>query len=404
MQENKNLISVSQLNEYIKAVFDSVPFFSGLYVRGEISNFKNHYTGHYYFTLKDEKSAIKVVMFRSDAQNLGFVPEDGMKVVVHGRVSAFVRDGVYQIYADDIQPDGVGALYFAYEQLKKKLEEEGIFDVSRKRPIPRFPKKIGIVTSPTGAVIRDMKNVLGRRWPAAEVFIYPAQVQGASAPGQLCAGIRYFNEKFRVDTIIIGRGGGSLEDLWAFNNETLARTVASSEIPVISAVGHETDFTICDFAADLRAPTPSAAAELAVPDRLEMKAKLNMLSGRCESALPRMLAERRRTIERLAGSRILSNPGRITADRRIELDGLLEQLGKAGERKISSLREGLNTRAARLEALSPLAVLARGYAVVSDAHGRAVTNASALSRGDSVNIRFRSGSARAVIENTNTEV
>lgn len=398
MQENKNLVSVSQLNEYVKAVFDSVPFFTGLYVRGEISNFKNHYTGHYYFTLKDEKSSIRAVMFRSDAQKLGFVPLDGMKVVVHGRVSAYPRDGVYQIYAEDIQPDGVGALYFAYEQLKKKLLEEGLFDASRKKEIPRFPRKIGIITSPTGAVIRDMKNVFTRRWPAAELFIYPAQVQGASAPGQLCAGIKYFNENFAVDTIIIGRGGGSLEDLWAFNNETLARFVTGSSIPVISAVGHETDFTICDFAADLRAPTPSAAAELAVPDRAELAAKIKMLAARNEASLKRMIEERRRTIARLAASRILANPARLTDDRKVELDGLLERLGLANDRKINSLRDIVKSTAAHLEALSPLSVLARGYAVLTDMSGLAVKDAANLNVGDSVRIKLRNGSADAVIE------
>ncbi len=397
MPDNKNIVTVSMLNEYVKAVFESVPLFSGLYVRGEISNFKNHYSGHFYFTLKDEKGALRAVMFRSEAQKLDFIPEDGMKVIVHGRLSVFPRDGVYQIYVDDIQPDGVGALYYAFEQLKKKLEEEGLFEPSRKRAVPRFPKKIGIVTSPTGAALRDMINILGRRWPLAEVYIYPAQVQGAAAPGQISAGIRYFNERMEVDTLIIGRGGGSLEDLWAFNNENLARAVAASSIPVISAVGHETDFTICDFAADLRAPTPSAAAELAVPDISEFKARINMLHGRVTASLPRLVSERRKTLARLASSRILTNPKTLTDNPRIELDGLSERLAVAQERRIATLLERVSLTAARLEALSPLSVLARGYAVLTDRGGGMVSEATQIAVGERVNIRLKKGSVDAEI-------
>lgn len=398
MRDGKNHVTVTQLNEYIKTVIDSIPFFSGLYIRGEISNFKNHYSGHFYFTLKDEKSSVKVVMFRSDASRLGFVPEDGMRVVVHGRVSVFPRDGAYQVYADDIQPDGVGALYYAFEQLKKKLDAEGLFAESRKKPIPRYPKKIGIVTSPTGAAVRDIINILSRRFPATEIFIYPAQVQGSAAPPQLCEGIRFFNENFPVDTIIIGRGGGSLEDLWAFNNETLARRIAASAVPVISAVGHEVDFTICDFAADLRAPTPSAAAELAVPDRAELRANVMTLSRRLGSALPRMAAERRRALLRLAGSRILENPARLTDERRLLLDGLYTRLEGGSANTIKAKRDALAGGAAHLEALSPLSVLARGYAVVTCDDGMTVRSAQSLEVGDKVGIRLPDGSAGAIIE------
>lgn len=393
---NNQMLSVSQLNEYIKALLDGIPFFSGLSVRGEISNFKKHYTGHMYFTLKDEGGAIKAVMFRSDAARLGFVPTDGMKVIVSGRVSVFPRDGVYQIYATDIEPDGVGAMYYAYEQLKRKLEGEGLFSESRKRPIVKFPKKIGIVTSPTGAAVRDMINILGRRWPSAEIYIYPAQVQGATAPGQLCAGISFFNESFPVDTIIIGRGGGSIEDLWAFNNESLARTVAASRIPVISAVGHETDFTICDFAADLRAPTPSAAAELAVPDRAELKIRLSQLEHRHSEAIPRRIAEYRKRIEALASSRIMSDPSRLTADRKLAVDRLVDRLLGAADKKTEQKGREISAIAARLDALSPLGVLARGYSVVRTGD-KVVRSTNDVEVGDRVEIVLSEGRAEAEI-------
>jgi len=273
--EQKNALTVTQLNEYIKMMFDSQPTLNRLLVRGEISNFVNHRSGHFYFTLKDENSLIRAVMFKSAAMKLNFQPENGMRVIARGKVSVFPRDGQYQLYADDMELDGIGGLYVAFEQLKNKLAAEGLFDESRKRPLPRFPSKIGIITSPTGAAIRDMINVTGRRYPMAEITIYPALVQGSDAPRSLAAGIRYFNNADkRPDVIIIGRGGGSIEDLWAFNNEQLARFIANSEIPVISAVGHETDFTICDFVADRRAPTPSAAAELAVPDSYELHTRI----------------------------------------------------------------------------------------------------------------------------------
>lgn len=261
----KRIITVSELNEYIKMVLENDELLMRVFIKGEISNFTNHYkTGHFYFSLKDEGGAVRAVMFRGSASKLKFVPENGMRVVVGGRVGVFPRDGQYQVYAETMEPDGVGALYVAYEQLKAKLEKEGLFDAAKKKPLPKIPTRIGIITSPTGAAIRDIINILGRRFPLAKAVLYPALVQGEGAAPDLVRGIDYFNSAGNVDVIIIGRGGGSLEDLWAFNDETLARRVAASKIPVISAVGHETDFTLCDFAADRRAPTPSAAAELAV--------------------------------------------------------------------------------------------------------------------------------------------
>lgn len=397
------MFSVSQVNEYVKMLVDSAPVLSGLMVRGEISNFKHHSTGHFYFTLKDETSSLKAVMFRSAACRVGFAPRDGMKVIVGGRISVFPRDGVYQIYAESMQPDGIGALYYAYEQLKNKLAAEGLFDESRKRPIARFPETIGIVTSPTGAAVRDMINIITRRYPAATVYVYPAQVQGPSAPPQLCAGIDFFNSTRPVDTIIIGRGGGSLEDLWAFNNETLARKVAASGVPVISAVGHETDFSLCDFAADLRAPTPSAAAELAVPDSAELSRHVAQLGLRLDGAVDRALRLRRDRVAALAASRILSDPARLTDDRRMALLSLSGRLDGSADRALESARFRLAATARHLGALDPFSILSRGYAAVF-AGERAVRSVDELRTGDSVVLRLADGTATADITNTEKSV
>ena len=302
----KRVITVSELNEYLKLLFEYDEILRNIYIKGEISNFTNHYkTGHYYFSLKDAGGTVRAVMFRSSASKLKFLPENGMRVIVGGRVSVFPRDGQYQIYVESMEPDGVGSLYIAFEQLKAKLEKEGLFAEYRKKPLPKMPKRIGIITSPTGAAIRDMIHILGRRFPSAEVVLYPALVQGAEAPASLARGLVYFNQKADVDMIIIGRGGGSIEDLWAFNDEMLVRCVAASEIPVISAVGHETDFTLCDFAADLRAPTPSAAAELAVPDMNEVAHRLRLLEERLTLASMRRITENREHLRLLASSRTL---------------------------------------------------------------------------------------------------
>lgn len=400
MAEEKLMLTVGQVNEYVKMLIDGTPALSSVLVRGEISNFKNHYaSGHLYFTLKDESAALKAVMFRSAAVRLGFVPRDGMKVIVGGRISVFPRDGVYQIYAEDMQPDGIGALYYAYEQLKKKLEAEGLFDAARKRPIPAFPTRLGIVTSPTGAAVRDMINIITRRYPAAEVFVYPAQVQGPSAPPQLCAGIEFFNGSLPVDTIIIGRGGGSLEDLWAFNNETLARTVAASRIPVISAVGHETDFTLCDLVADLRAPTPSAAAELAVPDRATVARQVAGMALRLDTAVSRMLEVRRARLAELAATRILTDPARLTDDRRMALSSLAERLDGGADRALETARMRLGAVARHLGALDPFGILSRGYSAVFAGEGT-VTSVEQLHVGDSVVLRLSDGEAAADITNT----
>jgi len=395
----QNLLTVSELNEYLRMLLDANPVLTNVYVRGEISNFTNHYkTGHFYFSLKDEGALVRAVMFRGNAQRLHFLPENGMKVILHGRVSVFVRDGQYQIYVDDMQPDGVGALYLAFEQLRKKLEAEGLFDPARKRPLPRFPRKIGIVTSPTGAAVRDMLQILNRRWPMAEVVLYPALVQGITAPESLMAGLAHFNEKCPVDVIIIGRGGGSLEDLFAFNHEGLARAVAASNTPVISAVGHETDFTICDFVADLRAPTPSAAAELAVPEVNEMRGVLLGLQGALGERITRHLTARRAEVALLSGADALRSPKYYIEERRMNVAYLEKQLSTAVTARVTAAQNGFSALCAKLDALSPLRVLSRGYTAVFGKDGAPITLGSALQKGEKLSIRFSDSTVDATVD------
>ena len=302
-------MTVSQLNDYVKTLIDSSPVLSSVCIVGEISNFTNHYkTGHLYFTLKDESALVKAVMFRTYTGKLRFVPKDNMKVLVHGRISVFPRDGVYQLYAEDMEQFGVGDLYLKFEELKKKLSSLGMFDEEHKKPLPKFPKRIGIITSPEAAAVADMKNILTRRYPLCEIHIYPALVQGPGAPSELCDGIIHFDNDPDCDCIIIGRGGGSIEDLWAFNDEILARTIFACKTPVISAVGHETDFTICDFVADRRAPTPSAAAEIAVPDMQDLKRQLSMISSSLKARMGEIIGYKRQYLQSLAERRSLKSP------------------------------------------------------------------------------------------------
>ena len=402
--DTRNIISVSGLNEYIKSKLESDRYLFDVYLRGEISNFTNHYkTGHFYFRIKDETSVIDAVMFKGNNSKLKFLPENGMKIVAHGRIGAFVRDGKYQIYCDDMEPDGIGSLYVAYEQLKRKLESEGLFAPERKKPLPKIPSRIGVITSPTGAAVRDIINVLGRRFPYAEMVLYPALVQGAEAAPSLIAGMKHFKETRNVDVIIIGRGGGSIEDLWAFNDETLAREIAASPIPVISAVGHETDFTICDFASDRRAPTPSAAAELAVPDTLDLMRRISNVTDRCEHLLRSKVAERRQYLDQISSRPVLKNPERYIDERRMDLAhldaGLTGAIVALKDRKASLF----SVLAAKLDALSPLSILTRGYSFVSDGEGNVLKNAGGLKIGQSVNISFSDGDARCKVEEINTK-
>ncbi len=391
-------VTVTQLNEYVKGLIDMSAPLTDVYVKGEISNFKNHYgTGHFYFTLKDEGSLLRSVMFRSSAAKLKFMPEDGMKVIAHGRVSAFVRDGQYQLYADSMEPDGVGALYIAYEQLKRKLEAEGLFDPARKKKLPKIPTRVGIITSATGAAVRDMIHVAGRRFPYAKLTLYPSLVQGPDAPAQLESGIRYFNETRSVDVIIIGRGGGSFEDLWAYNDETHARTVAASAIPVISAVGHETDFTICDFAADCRAPTPSAAAEIALPETGELKRKINNIISRESAVLTQIITRRREQLARFANSRALVSPMNFVDDKRMTVASLSERMTRAEQMSLTLTKSRLATALGKLNALNPLSVLSRGFSAVYGENGEIVKSAEQLSIGKTVTFRLSDGAADAEI-------
>ncbi len=379
-------VTVGQLNRYIKAVMDSDCNLHTLFVSGEISNFTNHYrTGHYYLTLKDEKSSIKAVMFRSDNERLGFMPENGMHVIARGRVSVFERDGQYQLYIEDMQPNGAGALSIAFEQLKKKLEAEGLFSPERKKPIPRFPRRVGVVTSPTGAAVRDIINVISRRSPSTQIILCPVQVQGASAAGQIADAIKRFNSGKYADVLIVGRGGGSVEELWAFNEEKVARAVACSRIPVISAVGHETDFTICDFAADLRAPTPSAAAELAVSDRAEQHAYIDQLGSRCASALGSVVRYRYNELTRIRAQLMAYGPQQQIIYRRQELDSVYSDMCAAAENIRRAEKSRLSVLAGRLDALSPLRILSGGYAAVEHG-GRLISDENVPQVGDDITV------------------
>lgn len=399
MMNERSVLTVSQVNQYVKLLLDGDETLQYLWVRGEISNFKRHYaSGHLYFSLKDADGLIRAVMFRSAADKVRFTPADGMKVLARGRVSAFPRDGQYQLYVEEMQPDGMGALYLAYEQLRAKLASEGLFDAARKKPLPKYPERIGIITSATGAAIHDMITVTGRRFPAAELYLYPSQVQGPEAPRQLIGALSYFNRTKSVDLIIIGRGGGSLEDLWAFNNETPARAVAASEIPVISAVGHESDFTICDFAADLRAATPSAAAELSVPSAAQLLEGLSGTRQSMDRALVRKIDGLRQKLKVLASGRALSAPIHLVNDRRMTLAFMEEKLDTLTDRKLADLRGSFAALCGKLDSLNPLSVLSRGYAAVLNEDSGIVKSVKDVHPGERVRIRFCDGETGAVID------
>jgi exodeoxyribonuclease VII large subunit len=403
MQDGRQYFSVTQLNEYVRMLLDGNAVLSDMWIKGEISNFTNHRTGHMYFSVKDAGATVRVVMFKAHAARLRFEPRDGMKVLLHGRVSAYVPGGQYQFYADCMEADGLGSLYLAFEQCKARLEAEGLFDPARKKLIPKLPRRVGIITSPTGAAIRDIINVTGRRYPQGELLIFPSLVQGEQAPAYLAGGIRYFNRARNVDVIIIGRGGGSIEDLWAFNDERLAREIAACEIPVISAVGHETDFTICDFVADLRAPTPSAAAELVFPDRLALKAELDARLARIGALTLSGVQARRRQLQTLAASRAMRSPATVLAEKQMRVDELWVRLQNAGGQMLARKKQTLGASVGKLEALSPLAVLQRGYAVAADGAGEVATSASAFEVGQPITVRFSDGAVNATVDSIEKE-
>ena len=387
------VLTVTQLNNYVKRLLDGDYSLNCVFMVGEISNFNNHYrTGHMYFTLKDENSAIKAVMFKSNAQRLRFMPEDGMSVIVRGRVSLFEAAGAYQIYIDDMQPDGVGALTLQFEQLKRKLAEEGLFDASHKKSLPPFPEKVGIITSPTGAAVQDIKNILSRRFPCAEAILYPVSVQGENSENQLVKAVNYFSGTGSVDVVIIGRGGGSIEDLWSFNSEKLARAIYDCKVPIISAVGHETDFTISDFVADRRAETPSAAAEMVVPDMAELKKQLNSMSYEIMSLIRSMISESRESLNAIKNNNCLKDPFNTINIKRMMLDGTEIKLNSFAKTEIQKYRLDFSSTVAKLNALSPLNVLARGYSVAYS-NGKIVNSSDNLTVGDNLSIDFYNGSA-----------
>ncbi len=391
------VITVSQLNFYIKSLLDGNDTLKQVFLTGEISNFTDHYrSGHFYFSLKDEKSVVKCVMFSRYSSRVRFHPEDGMKVLVRGAVSVYEASGQYQLYVEDMRPEGIGALNLAYEQLKQKLEKEGLFSPLKKRPIPPFPNRVGVITSPTGAAVRDIESILGRRDPAAEIVFCPVLVQGEEAPGQLIDAVRRMNRIPDVDVLIIGRGGGSLEDLWAFNDEGLARAIADSRIPVISAVGHETDFTICDFAADLRAPTPSAAAELAVPDIREYEEYFRHTRRKLEQLmLSRVAAEKSRMIT-AAQNPVLSSPLHFIERRRILLDTVSNRLNQGFALRVSREKNRFSMLSGKLDALSPFRVLGRGYSLTLK-EGNVVKTIRQLEKNDQVTIKLLDGEAQCQV-------
>lgn len=390
------VVTVSQLNNYMKRYVDNNPHLSNLYVKGEVSNFKKHYSGHIYMTLKDENSTIKAVMFKWSAASLKFDLENGMCVIACGKVSVYERDGQYQLYIDSMTPDGVGELHVAYEQLKQRLEAEGLFAPEQKKKIPKYPKKVGVVTSPTGAAVRDVINVITRRYKAAEICIYPAQVQGIGAGETVASGIRFFNERYPVDVMIIGRGGGSIEDLWAFNEEVVARAIYFSEIPIISAVGHETDFTISDFVADLRAPTPSAAAEIAVPNEFELRTSLKTASARMLTSLNNFYNNKRKDFENLASSKSFSQFSSVVDEKRIDTDNAVKKMLDAYKNMLSENKHLFSSTASKLTALNPMAVLTRGYSLVS-VDNKTIKSANDVNIGDEIDITLNDGKIKCLV-------
>lgn len=387
MQDKIYMATVSQVNSYIKQVFDKNVILSNIWIKGEISNFKQHYSGHLYLTLKDEGGVLKAVMFKGSAQSLVFAPQDGMKVIARGRISVYEKGGAYQLYIEEMQPDGVGALHIAFEQMKARLEAEGLFASEHKRPIPAYPQKIGVVTASTGAAVRDIIHVLGRRAPYARIVLYPTVVQGEGAAQSICEAISYFNQAGGFDVLIVGRGGGSIEDLWGFNEEIVARAIYHSKIPIISAVGHETDFTIADFVADLRAPTPSAAAEMAAMPLSEIYAAISSLETRNVFLINACLKAAAAKMERLS----VKNPKDRIENQRITVDALSQELVHLFQAKFETEKQRYAMNVSKLAALSPLAVLSRGYSLATDQNGKVLSSAADFRRDDDFTLVLSDG-------------
>lgn len=393
----KPTFSVSELNGYLKTYIGSDPVLNDLCVVGEISNYKLYPSGHHYFSLKDAEGSLKCVMFKGSAMSLRFRPENGMQVLAAGRIAVYERDGVYQLYVSAMMPAGAGNLQLEFERLKAKLEAEGLFDDDRKKPLPEFPETIAVVTSPAGAAVHDIIRILGSRWPLSAVRIVPARVQGAEAPGEICSAIELINREKLADLIITGRGGGSVEDLWAFNDEGVARAIAASEIPVISAVGHEPDVTIADYVADARASTPSNAAEIAVPDRDDVLSLINGYALRSAASAQKKLDDAKRRLEMYAGRKVLLDPMEYIGVMRIRLDVLADKLASVESSVISEEKRKLAALCAGLEAMSPLKVLARGYSVAFNPQGGIVKSIREISAGELLKLRMSDGSAGVTV-------
>ena len=396
-------VTVTELNGQVKTLLDSDPRLADVLVRGELSNYKIYSSGHHYFTLKDAGSSLRCVMFRGEASRLRFRPDNGMGVTCAGRVSVYPRDGAYQLYVAQMRPEGAGDLYLAYEQLKARLQEEGLFDREHKKPIPAMPERIAVITSGSGAAVRDVIRILGKRWPLSRVIVLPVRVQGTEAPAEIVGAIRYANRYRVADLIITGRGGGSIEDLWAFNDERVARAIYDSEIPVISAVGHEPDVTISDFVADLRAATPSNAAELAVPDRQDVEDSLLLLDRRGRQVMAKKLESARSRLQELSSRPVMRSPLALVDQRREDLDRLSRDLLGAQERILSGKKQEYVRLAAALDAMSPLKVLSRGFSVTTDQNGHILRDASAVAVGDAVHIKMERGGLDCRVEHRTGE-
>ena len=399
----QQIFEVSQVNEYIKARMDADELLNGLFIRGELSNYKIYPSGHHYFTMKDANGALRCVMFRYSAMRLRFRPENGMKVIAVGRISVFPRDGAYQLYCEDLMPDGTGDLNVAFEQLKARLEAEGLFDRAHKKPLPQYPHRIAIITSGAGAAIMDMLRILARRYPLSKVMILPVRVQGTEAPAEIVGAIRYANRYQLADVIITGRGGGSLEDLWAFNDEHVARAIYASEIPVVSAVGHEPDVTISDYVADVRAATPSNGAELVAPDRQELLRHIAQLSARMTTMMEKQLSLSRRQLDMLAKKRVLQSPMHYIEDKRLALDYVHRRLIASSQQLLAGKKQKFISLTAKLDAMSPLKVLSRGYSVTHRADGSVLRASGEVAPGDEITVRLLHGSVRAEVLETREE-
>ena len=394
----RRTLSVTELNAYVKDLLGQDPALLNVCVRGELSNYKIYPSGHHYFTLKDQESSLKCVMFRGSASKLRYRPENGMGVTATGRLEVYVRDGVYQLICTSLMPEGMGDLQVAFEQLKAKLSEEGLFDRAHKKPLPVMPGRIAIITSSAGAAVHDMIRILGRRWPMSKVILLPVRVQGVEAPPEIAGAIRYANEFQVADLIITGRGGGSLEDLWAFNDERVARAIYASQIPVISAVGHEPDVTISDYVADRRASTPSNAAEIAVPDQQEMREALESYGIRSRQAMEKSLRVAAQRLDALRNKRVLTEPGAFLDSRRLDLDRLRDRLLASEERQLAEKRQHFVRLGASLDAMSPLRVLSRGYALATGREGKPLRSVRGLAKGDEITVRFQDGQAACRVE------